>query len=207
MVNLGACRADDSTAESLLIARSVTTAVLCLLPLLISALCYTIVIRSVWLAREVRTESASEYNRVIFVTLLRLLSLVLTYLPVCLVFIAEVRSGLIPEAAHWVLGHFLWLQSVLSPFVTLQDNDFREKMMVPNKHAPGGGGGVHKNGVGEDGGVGVMPDIGSSGGQDGEEHRARNLQELNREMRRSQLQRGLSFITSADMHTIRGSSD
>ena len=194
------------TSESLLAAQSVTTAVLCALPLLVTMACYVIIMRSVWLAREVRTESASEYNRVVLVTFVRLLSLFLTYFPVSLVEMMDVTSGAGPDAARRYVGHLLWLQSVVSPFVTLQDNDFRGKLMVP-KHVAG----VEGNGVegghgraGKDGGI--MPDIGSSGGQDGEEHRARNIEEMNQESRR-QLQRGLSFITSADMRTVRDSAE
>ena len=195
--------------------------------------------RSVWLARSVRTESATEYNRVVLVTFVRLLTLVLTYLPLCAVAVADVAPGVVPDPARRLVGHLLWLQSVLSPFVTLQDNDFRDKLMVP-RHAAGleagGAAATSKNGVGrhhhhhhrhrhggrngkdpgsggggEGGGGaggegGVTPDIGSSGGPDGEEHRARNIEEMKAESRR-QLQRGLSFITSSDMRTIRGSTE
>ena len=209
LVPRGACRADDSTAEELLAVRSVTTAVLALLPLLLTAGCYSVIMRSVWLAKEVRTEAASEYNRVIAVTFVRLLSLVVTYLPVCLLVVVEVRAGVVGGEAHHYLGHLLWMQSVASPFITLQDNDFREKIMVPNQHAPRPAAANNNN----NGTAGaspvpgrVLPDIGSSGGQDGEEHRARNLREMRRENRKSQLQRAISFITSADLRTIRNSS-
>lgn len=199
------CGPSDTTSHRLLVAHSVTTALLCLLPLLLTLACYALVMRSVWLAREVRTESASEYNRVVLVTFLRLLSLLLTYFPVCLMEVMDVTSGVVPDAARRYVGHLLWLQSAVSPFVTLQDNDFRDKLIVPDHVAgaegkgPGGRGRRGKEG-------GVMPDIGSSGGQDGEEHRARNIEQMNQESRR-QLQRGISFISSADMKTIRGSND
>lgn len=182
------------TPHEILRARSAEAGLVATLPLLITVAFYAIVVRSVWRARGVRRDALAEYNRAIIVTIIRIATFLLTYLPVTLVMIFDIQPDIISNAGYHYLSYLFWAQSIVSPYVTLQDNDFREKMFMNNKD-------TQRNGNRADAREVVLQDLDRTIGPEPED----DARERKRGKSFRMFQRAISFITSADLRTVRGS--
>lgn len=179
--------------------QSVETALICTVPITLTAIFYGLILRSVWKAREVRQECLAEYNRAIAVTLTRVVTLTLTYFPLSLVLILDAKSGLIPDTVHRYIGFLYCAQSVISPFVTLQDNDFRQKFIQSkNGHVAKS----PRNGTeGNEAGPSMSPEIEIVAGAGGQDENVSNTK-TRRERFPPPFERALSFFTSSDLRSI-----
>lgn len=130
--NAACVLSDDSMLLRGLI-RSLFLGLIGVLPLIITSICHVMIVHKITAAGLTRLERIDDrwsYKLIVKTSIMRMVVINCCWLPHLTVNVIDPEYTLFSPSVHLYLDFVLCLQSVLSPYITLQDSDFGD---TPNK--------------------------------------------------------------------------
>jgi hypothetical protein len=128
LCNTDQCHVEDGYH---LVIFSTKTAINGLFPLILTLVAYSMITCKIVTAGFLKLDRIDErnsYHRVTYIAACRALLLVLCWLPLLLFYVAGPYFAELPPLAERILEYQFCVESVISPFITLSDSDFRYPM-------------------------------------------------------------------------------